>query len=87
MSIESLAELLRFQSELAVDRAKRDIEQQKATAEQFTPTPAQSAYIGTIFAPGSGIADASASFLSFQARMYLSLIIYLVNQCLPSLKT
>ncbi len=29
MSIESLAELLRFQSELAVDRAKQNIEQQK----------------------------------------------------------
>ena len=65
MSIESLAELLRFQSELAVDRAKRDIEQQKATAEQFAPTPAQSAYIGTIFLPGSGTADASGVFPEF----------------------
>jgi hypothetical protein len=84
MSIESLAELLRFQSELAVDRAKRNIEQQKATAEQFTPTPAQSAYIGTIFVPGSGIADASGVFPEFPSAD-VPLSEYLSGEPMPSI--
>ena len=84
MSIESLAELLRFQSELAVDRAKQNIEQQKATAEQFTPTPAQSAYIGTIFAPGSGIADASGVFPEFPSAD-VPVSEYLSGEPMPSI--
>ena len=84
MSIESLAELLRFQSELAVDRAKRDIEQQKATAEAFTPTPAQAAYIPTIFAPGSGIADASGVFPEFPSAD-VPLSEYLSGEPMPSI--
>ena len=84
MSIESLAELLRFQSELAVDRAKRDIEQQKATAEQFAPTPAQSAYIGTIFLPGSGTADASGVFPEFPSAD-VPVTEYLSGEPMPSI--
>ncbi len=84
MSIESLAELLRFQSELAVDRAKRDIEQQKATAEAITPTPAQAAYIGTIFAPGSAIADASGVFPEFPSAD-VPLSEYLSGEPMPSI--
>ena len=84
MSIESLADLLRFQSELAVDRAKRDIEQQKATIDAFTPTPAQAAYIPTIFAPGSGIADASGIFPEFPGKD-VPLSEYLSGEPMPSI--
>jgi hypothetical protein len=84
MSIESLAELLRFQSELAVDRAKQNIEQQKATAEAVTPTPAQAAYIGTIFAPGSGLADASGVFPEFPSAD-VPLPDYLSGEPMPSI--
>ena len=49
----------------AVERDKMKLEAIRAAQEQFTPTPAQSAYLSAIFAPGSGIVDAAGQFPEF----------------------
>ena len=54
----SLRDFIADQSMQAVERDKMKLEAIRAAQEQFTPTPAQSAYLSAIFAPGSGIVDA-----------------------------
>ena len=49
----------------AVERDRAKLEAIQAAKEQFTPTPAQSAYLSAIFAPGSGIVDAAGQFPEF----------------------
>ena len=49
----------------AVERDRAKLEAIRAAQEQFTPTPAQSAYLSAMFAPGSGIADAAGQFPEF----------------------
>jgi len=61
----SLRNFIADQSMQAVERDRQKLEAIQAAKEQFMPTPAQSAYIGTIFAPGSGIVDASGAFPEF----------------------
>jgi hypothetical protein len=49
----------------AVERDRQKLEAIRAAQEQFTPTPAQSAYLSAIFAPGSGVVDAAGQFPEF----------------------
>lgn len=49
----------------AVERDRAKLEAIRAAQEQFTPTPAQSAYLSAMFAPGSGIVDAAGQFPEF----------------------
>ena len=49
----------------AVERDRQKLEAIQAAKEQFTPTPAQSAYLSAIFAPGSGVVDAAGQFPEF----------------------
>ena len=49
----------------AVERDKQKLEAIRAAQEQFTPTPAQSAYLSAMFAPGSGFIDAAGQFPEF----------------------
>ena len=61
----SLRDFIADQSMRAVERDKQKLEAIRAAQEQFTPTPAQSAYLSAMFAPGSGIADAAGQFPEF----------------------
>ena len=61
----SLRDFIADQSMQAVERDKMKLEAIRAAQEQFTPTPAQSAYLSAIFAPGSGIVDAAGQFPEF----------------------
>ena len=61
----SLRDFIADQSMQAVERDRAKLEAIQAAKEQFTPTPAQSAYLSAIFAPGSGIVDAAGQFPEF----------------------
>jgi len=61
----SLRDFIADQSMQAVERDRAKLEAIQAAQEQFTPTPAQSAYLSAIFAPGSGIVDAAGQFPEF----------------------
>ena len=61
----SLRDFIADQSMQAVERDRQKLEAIRAAQEQFTPTPAQSAYLSAIFAPGSGIVDAAGQFPEF----------------------
>ena len=61
----SLRDFIADQSMQAVERDRAKLEAIRAAQEQFTPTPAQSAYLSAIFAPGSGIVDAAGQFPEF----------------------
>ena len=61
----SLRDFIADQSMQAVERDRAKLEAIRAAQEQFTPTPAQSAYLSAMFAPGSGIADAAGQFPEF----------------------
>jgi len=61
----SLRDFIADQSMRAVERDKQKLEAIRAAQEQFTPTPAQSAYLSAIFAPGSGVVDAAGQFPEF----------------------
>ena len=58
----SIRDFIADQSMQAVERDRAKLEAILAAQEQFTPTPAQSAYLSAIFAPGSGIVDAAGQF-------------------------
>ena len=68
----------------AVERDRQNLEAIQAAKEQFMPTPAQSAYIGTIFAPGSGIVDASGAFPEFPSAD-VPVSEYLSGEPMPSM--
>ena len=61
----SLRDFIADQSMQAVERDRQKLEAIQAAKEQFTPTPAQSAYLSAIFAPGSGVVDAAGQFPEF----------------------
>ena len=61
----SLRNFIADQSMRAVERDKQKLEAIRAAQEQFTPTPAQSAYLSAMFAPGSGFIDAAGQFPEF----------------------
>lgn len=61
----SLRDFIADQSMQAVERDRQKLEAIRAAQEQFTPTPAQSAYLSAIFAPGSGVVDAAGQFPEF----------------------
>ena len=61
----SLRDFIADQSMQAVERDRQKLEAIQAAKEQFTPTPAQSAYLSAIFAPGSGIVDAAGQIPEF----------------------
>ena len=61
----SIRDFIADQSMQAVERDRQKLEAIQAAKEQFTPTPAQSAYLSAIFAPGSGIVDAAGQFPEF----------------------
>ena len=80
----SLRDFIADQSMQAVERDRQKLEAIQAAKEQFMPTPAQSAYIGTIFAPGSGIVDASGAFPEFPSAD-VPVSEYLSGEPMPSM--
>jgi len=67
MAIESLANLLKFQSQMAADRAQQKIATGSDTTEQFTPSAGQFANFAGMLAPGAGIADAKGLYPALPA--------------------
>jgi hypothetical protein len=80
----SLRNFIADQSMQAVERDRQKLEAIQAAKEQFMPTPAQSAYIGTIFAPGSGVVDASGAFPEFPSAD-VPVSEYLSGEPMPSM--
>lgn len=72
-----------FAKQAELDLAMQESRMQ--SAQELTPTPAQAAYIGSIFAPGAGIADAAGQFPEFPSAD-VDLIDAFSGDPLPSIK-
>jgi len=72
-----------FAKQAELDLAMQESRMQ--SVQELTPTPAQAAYIGSIFAPGAGIADAAGQFPEFPSAD-VDLIDAFSGDPLPSIK-
>ena len=63
--VGSLRDSIAAQAQRKLEYDMALIEAQRAAAEKLTPSKAQAAWIGSIFAPGAGIADAAGQFPEF----------------------